>query len=40
MVCTIRTFILRATDNTEFKIDARTTDVISLSLRKMFPIYV
>lgn len=27
-------------DNTEFKIDARTTDVISLSLRKMFPIYV
>ena len=27
-------------DGTEFQVDARTTDVISLALRKKFPLYV
>lgn len=32
-------YIVRS-DNTEFKVDARTTDAISLSLRSKFPIYI
>lgn len=32
-------YIVRA-DNTEFKVDARTTDAISLSLRSKFPLYI
>jgi hypothetical protein len=32
-------YVQRA-DGTEFQVDARTTDVISLALRKKFPLYV
>lgn len=31
---------VRRTDETIFQVDARTTDVISLALRKKFPLYV
>lgn len=31
---------MQRADGTEFQVDARTTDVISLALRKKFPLYV